>query len=159
MQWFCFFLFISISYMKSSIFILTITNFKCSMVDFSQSSMEGRVLFGSFRPRINELNRCRALEGCAYGTICEAPLTVAKVNKLPYSVCQPPTCLTTQTVDYTHHLRCWKERIRYYITCPLWNQAPYGTVILNPMSWASSRTRVLEPSNGTTESWSPLQSK
>lgn len=42
-------------------------------------------------------------------------------------------------------------------TCPLWNQAPYGTVILNARSWASSRTNVREPSKGTTESWSPLK--
>lgn len=64
-----------------------------------QSSMEGRVLLGNLRPRTNELNRCRALEGCAYGTIWAAPLTVAKVNKFPYSVAQPPTyhqpCMNT----------------------------------------------------------------
>lgn len=71
------------------------------------------MLLGSLRPRINELNRCRALAGCAYGTICAAPLTVAKVNRFPYSVCQPPTCLRDKQmvilVAVAYH-RCWKEK-------------------------------------------------
>ncbi|KAL4565823.1 hypothetical protein LXL04_029929 [Taraxacum kok-saghyz] len=33
------------------------------------SSIEGRVLLGSLEPRTNELNKCRARDGCAYGTI------------------------------------------------------------------------------------------
>lgn len=52
-----------------------------------------RVVLGNLLPRTNELNRCNAREGCAYGTIWAAPLTVANVNRFPYSVAQPPTCI------------------------------------------------------------------
>lgn len=54
-------------------------------------SIGGYVVFGNLLSDTNESNRRNALLGCAYGTICAAPLTVANVNKFPYSTAQPPT--------------------------------------------------------------------
>lgn len=134
---------------------------KHSNLELDQSSIAGCVVFGNLFPCINELNRCRALAGCAKGTICAAPRTVAKVNIPPYSVNQPPT----YTQNNLRFLELQKSKDKKFFwrcstnTCPLWYQAPYGAVIWKRKSWASSRTRVLEPNNGTTESWSPLQLK
>ncbi|CAL5431321.1 unnamed protein product [Camellia sinensis] len=87
---------------------------------------------GGFPPK-NELKRTSNLSGCENGASCAAPLMVAKDSISPYTCVHPVTCLPS-------------------------NQTLYGTVVFNSNSFANSFTSVHVPSNGITESSSPLDS-
>lgn len=50
-------------------FVTTVLKINLKKHKNKNQSIGMRVVLGNLRPRTNELNRCNALEGCAYGTI------------------------------------------------------------------------------------------